>query len=276
MKKEPFITVFTPNYNCSEYISETIESIINQTYTNFEYIIIDDCSEDDSWSIIQNYANKDKRIKAYRNNTNLNVVKTRNRGFKLRYPHSKYFAIIDSDDIALSTRLENQVDFLEKNPDYGLVGSNIIITNKNSQNIGFRKYPSSNKKIKKIIVRYNPIAQSSVTLRTEVVKQVGNYTTKWIFCEDYDYWLRVGMSWKLANLNKPLIKYRISETQIKKRYLKENIKQTYKIQENAIKNYGYKDSVFNKFIRYILKLSVFFPNIILITYHVKIRFLKGN
>ena len=227
--KEPFLTVFSPNFNNERYISETIESIINQTYSNFEYLIIDDGSTDSSWEIIQKYAKKDKRIKIFRNEKNLGIVKTRNKGLKARSPKSKYFAINDSDDVSKLNRLRIQVEFLEKNQDHGLVGSNIIIINKDSQNIGFRKFPSSDKKIKKIIIRYNPIAQSSVTLRTEVVEQVGNYVAKWIFCEDYDYWLRVGMSWKLANINKPLIRYRISETQIKKRYLKESIKQTYKI-----------------------------------------------
>ena len=122
--KTPLITVFTPNYNREKVIHETIESILNQTYSNFEYIIIDDGSTDNSWDLIQKYANQDERIRAYRNKRNLKIVKTRNKGFKLSSPNAKYFAIIDSDDVALSKRLEVQVRFLETHPEYGLVGSN--------------------------------------------------------------------------------------------------------------------------------------------------------
>jgi len=133
MKKNPYVTIFTPNYNCARFISETIESILNQTYENFEYIIIDDCSTDRSWQIIQNYANKDKRIKIYRNKKNLGIVRNRNKGFKKRSPQSKYFVIIDSDDVSLKNRIELQVRFLEDNPYYGLVGSNVIIIDENSK-----------------------------------------------------------------------------------------------------------------------------------------------
>ena len=87
--KEPFLTIFSPNFNNEKYISETIKSIINQTYSNFEYLIIDDGSTDNSWEIIQKYAKKDKRIKILRNEKNLGIVKTRNKGFTERSSKSK-------------------------------------------------------------------------------------------------------------------------------------------------------------------------------------------
>lgn len=254
MKKEPFLTVFTPNYNSSKYISETIESILNQSYSNFEYIIIDDCSIDNSWEIIQKYAKKDARIKVYRNNKNLKIVKTRNLGFKTSSPKAKYFAIIDSDDISLPDRLETQVDFLENNPEYGLIGSNIIIINENSEIIGFRKFPLKDNEIHNVITRFNPIAQSSVLLRKIVIEQIGFYHNRWEVCQDYDYWLRVGISWKLANIERPLIKYRFSKTQVKVTNFKESLKNTYLIQKKAIKIYGYSDNLFNKLYRTSLKL----------------------
>ncbi len=257
----PLVTVFTPNYNNSKYISETIESILNQSYSNFEYIIIDDCSTDDSWKIITKYAKEDKRIKPYRNKKNLGIVKTRNRGFLLSSPEAKYFAIIDSDDVAIENRIKIQVDFLEQNPDYGLVGSDTLIINENSQIIGYRKFPSTNKSIKKIITRYNPFAQSSIVIRKSVIKEVGVYDINWDVCQDYDYWLRVGIRWKLANINKPLIKYRLSTTQIKIRKLKRTIYNTYRIQEKAIKNYGYKDNLYNRLIRIILRCLLIYPKL---------------
>lgn len=270
--QEPFLTVFSPNFNNEKYISETIESIINQTYSNFEYLIIDDGSTDSSWEIIQKYAKKDKRIKILRNEKNLGIVKTRNKGLKERLSKSKYFAIIDSDDVSELNRLRIQVEFLEKHQDHGLVGSNINIIDEDSNIVGFRQYPLIDNKIRKKITRSNPITQSSVVIRTKVINQVGLYDEKWDVCQDYDYWLRIGVNWKLANIDEPLIKYRISKTQVKYTNLKETILNTYLIQKRAIAKYGYRDNVFNKLYRISLKSFLLFPKLIYYIY--KIKFLK--
>ena len=258
MNKKPFITVFTPNYNNEKFIAETIESIINQSYSNFEYIIIDDGSTDKSWEIIQHYKNLDNRIKAYRNKKNIGIVKTRNKGFKYSSNKSKYFAIIDSDDIAMKNRLEIQVDFLEKNPEYGLVGSNILIINEKSEVIGYRKYPIEDQDIRKVITRYDPFAQPSIMLRKTVIDKIGNYDERWQVSQDYDYFLRVGRFWKLKNLEIPLTKYRLSSNQVKRKKIKEILKNTYKIQNKAIIEYGYQDNIINKFLRIFLRLIYFF------------------
>jgi len=271
MKEIPFVTVFTPNYNNSKYISETIKSIINQDYPNFEYLIIDDSSSDQSWKIIQKYAEKDKRIKIIRNDRNLGIVRTRNKGFKNKHPKSKYFAIIDSDDISLLNRLRIQVEFLEKNQDYGLVGCNALIIDEDSIIIGYRVYPSNDNEIRKKIMRYNPFTQSSILIRTKAIDQTGLYDEKWHVCQDYDYWLRIGINWKLANIDKPLIKYRISKTQVKFTYLKDTILNTYLIQNKAIKKYGYKDNFVNKLFRILLKSFLIFPKIVYYIYEIRIK-----
>jgi len=259
MRELPFVTVFTPNYNKAKYLPETIESVLHQTYENFEYIIIDDCSTDDSWDIISNYASKDERIKAYRNNENLKIVKTRNKGFQYSSKEAKYFAILDSDDVSTLERLEKQVNFLEENPRYGLIGSDLIVIDEESKEIGYRKYASSDFDIRKVITRLNPIAQSSVLIRKEAIQEVGFYDEKWSVCQDYDYWLRIGINWKLKNFDKSLIKYRLSRTQVKITNLKETIQNTYLIQKKAIKEYNYDDSIYNKFYRLILRLSFSYP-----------------
>ena len=266
MNQLPFITVFTPNYNKAEYLPETIESILNQTCSNFEYIIIDDCSSDKSWEIINRYAEKDNRIKAFRNETNLKIVETRNKGFELSSSQSKYFAIIDSDDVALPDRLETQITFLENNLEYGLVGSNIIIIDQDSREIGKREYALSDIEIRKKITRLNPFAQSSIILRKEVIQEIGLYDVQWNVCQDYDYWLRVGMDWKLQNLETPLIKYRLSSTQVKKTHLKDTIQNTVSIQKKAIKEYGYDDNLKNKIYRFFMKVSLVYPKIAYIYY----------
>ena len=259
MKELPFVTVFTPNYNKSKYLQETVESVLQQTYTNFEYIIVDDCSTDESWDIIRAYASKDERIRAYRNDENLKIVKTRNKGFQYSSKEAKYYAIIDSDDVSTPERLEKQVAFLEENPQYGLIGSDTIVIDEESKEIGYRKYASSDLEIRKVITRLNPIAQSSVLIRKQAIQDVGYYDEKWNVCQDYDYWLRIGIDWKLKNFNKPLIKYRLSGTQVKITNLKETVRNTYLIQKKAVKDYNYDDSLYNKFYRLILRLTILYP-----------------
>jgi len=271
MKELPFVTVFTPNYNKSKYLPETIESVLHQTYENFEYIIIDDCSTDDSWDIISDYASKDKRIKAYRNDENLKIVKTRNKGFQFSSKETKYYAILDSDDVSTPERLKQQVKFLEENPRYGLIGSDIIVIDEESKEIGYRKYASSDLDIRKVITRLNPIAQSSVLLRKQAIQEVGFYDEKWNVCQDYDYWLRIGIDWKLKNFNRPLIKYRLSKTQVKTTNLKETIQNTYFIQKKAIKEYNYHDSIYNKIFRFVLRLTFSYPKFAYFIYKRKIN-----
>jgi len=274
--KKPFLSIFSPNYNNEKYIAETIENIINQTYSNFEYIIIDDGSTDSSWEIIQNYAKKDKRLKILRNEKNLGIVKTRNKGFKNRSQKSKYYAINDSDDVSSLNRIKIQISFLEKNQDYGLVGSNALLIDENSNLIGYRRYPLNDNKIRKNIINFNPFTQSSVMIRTAVIDQVGYYDENWNVCQDYDYWLRIGLNWKLANIDQPLIKYRISKTQVKSTNLKETLRNTYLIQKKAISKYGYRDNLYNKIIRIFLILFLLFPKLSYFIYRLGFTKLKIN
>ena len=110
--KMPKISVIMPNYNAWKYISEAIQSVLNQTFGDFEFIIIDDCSADNSWEIIQEFAKKDSRIIALRNAKNLMVCRTANRALDM--VRSEFIARLDSDDVALPERFSQQLDFLEK------------------------------------------------------------------------------------------------------------------------------------------------------------------
>jgi glycosyltransferase involved in cell wall biosynthesis len=237
----PKVSVLMPAYNSEKYISKAIESILNQTFSDFEFIIIDDCSTDNTWQIIEKYAKLDKRIKAYKNKKNLKIVKTRNKGFKLMNKNSKFIAIFDSDDISLPNRLEIQLNFLEKNKEYGIVGSFIKIINENNKISGKRKYPITHEEIIKKIILYSPFAQPSVMIRKSAIDYVGQYDKKFtgIPCEDYDLWFRILIHYKGYNINKYLIKYRISTTQSKTTHLKPVLKNTIKLQLKWLFNKNY-------------------------------------
>ncbi|TXJ00169.1 MAG: glycosyltransferase family 2 protein [Neisseriales bacterium] len=117
----PIISVVMPVYNAEKYITEAVESILNQTYSDFEFIIIDDCSTDSSYQILQKYAEKDKRIRIFRNDTNRKQAYTKN--FAIKLAKGKFIAFMDADDISLPARFTKQVTFMESHPDIGVCGT---------------------------------------------------------------------------------------------------------------------------------------------------------
>lgn len=228
----PFVSIIMPAYNAEKYIREAIDSVLAQTYTSFEFVIVDDCSTDGTWEIISEYAQKNKNIKAVRNEKNMKIVKTRNRGFSLCDPNAKYFVIFDSDDICFKDRLERQVAFLEKNEDYALIGSSTTIIDEAGKEVGFRKYPVTNGEIQKAIILYDPIAQPSVMIRASALRDdLGFYNERYTRCQDYELWFRIAQKYKIKNFSKPVIKYRVSSTQGKVKHLKTTLKFTIEIQK---------------------------------------------
>jgi len=121
--QEPFVSVITPAYNMGRFLSECIESVLGQTYRNFEYIIVDNCSTDDTSEIVERFARADKRIRAYRNEQLLQIIANHNRAFRLISPESKYCKVVCADDWVLPECLARMVDLAEANPSVGIVGS---------------------------------------------------------------------------------------------------------------------------------------------------------
>ncbi len=252
---EPLVTVLMPNYNNEKYLTEAIESILNQNYSNFEFVIVDDCSKDNSLEIIKKFAILDSRIKCYKNDVNFGIVKTRNKLLGLVSENSKYIAIFDSDDISTKNRLEKQVSFLEKNLDFGIVGSNLVIIDENSKIIGKRSYQFDVQKIKFI---KSPFAQPSIMFRKNVISSM-SYSNKFDVCEDYDLWFRILSETNGKNLNFDGLKYRISSTQEKSTNLKKTIKNTLlvKFKYLKFKHYFNFKIIFRVFLESFL---LFLPN----------------
>lgn len=219
-----------PVYNAERFLREAVESVLAQSYSRFELVMVDDGSSDGSWRIAQEYASRDPRVKALRNERNLRVVKARNRAFTLADPQSEYFAIMDSDDVCMPGRIEREVEFLESHPDHAVVGGHTLIIDELGARVGFRRYPLTHEQIVRVITRYNPIAQPGVMIRRSALEQVGEYDERYPGCEDYDLWLRLAEHFKVANLDAPTLKYRISASQGKKTQLRESLQYTIDIQ----------------------------------------------
>ena len=192
-----------PMYNSSKYLKMSIDSILNQTFEDFELIIIDDCSKDNSISIVESY--KDKRIKLIQNESNLGTVKTRNIG--LKEAKGIYIAILDSDDVALPKRLEKQYNYLEKNSHIFLVGSSAIyIDEEGKESRKFRKYDDY-KMLAFRLPKSCSIVHSSIMFRNT---QRYFYDEKFISAHDYNFYLDLLTKGEnLTNLPEFLVKYRI-------------------------------------------------------------------
>ncbi|MET0387887.1 MAG: glycosyltransferase [Polyangiales bacterium] len=226
---EPFVSVLMPVYNPGPFLREALDSVLAQTYPAFELVVIDDASTDGSYAILQDYAARDPRVRVFRQPQNLGIVAARNRAFLEARPDAKYCAILDSDDVALPERLTQQVAFLEQHPDYALVGGHTLIIDQTSQVVGIRRYPTAYADICAMITRVNPIAQPAVMLRRSLLEQPA-YDASYPRCQDYELWLRLAAKHPIANLDQPVIRYRVSPTQGKRTQLRATLALTLRIQ----------------------------------------------
>lgn len=204
----PQISVIIPVYNAELYIKESIDSILNQTFTNFELIIVNDASKDDSKKIIASYT--DNRIIFIDNLENKGAANSRN--IAIKQAKGKYLAIMDSDDISLPNRLEVQYNYLESHNDVLVVGSFYKIIN---QSFVSDNLPVSANEVSLFSLLYSPIANPSAFIRKEVLLRHNlKYNSKYEPAEDFDLWTRILDYGDIVNITEVLLNYRIHDNQI--------------------------------------------------------------
>jgi glycosyltransferase involved in cell wall biosynthesis len=207
----PIVSIIMCTYNRANYLREAIESVLAQTYSDWELLILDDCSTDNTKDIVSEYQAKDPRIVYIKNDKNLGINKNRNKALELST--GKYIAVLDSDDIWSDTyKLQQQFEFLDANPDYCLIGSNVEIIDENSKAIGEIKYETEDTKIREKVLLRNQIAHSSVLYRKDTAHKAGLYDANIRIWEDYDLWLKMGRLGKFRNLSSFTTKYRIHKS----------------------------------------------------------------
>lgn len=208
------ISVIMSTYKEDErLLRESIESILNQTYRDFEYIIILDYPDNDVHkSVIEEYALKDDRIHFYINEKNMGLTDSLNRGLSLC--HGEYIARMDADDISLPDRLERQMEYLEKNH-YDLIGGITEIINENGSLLySIKSVPTDPKKINKALRYSQCIAHPTWLGRKEVFEKNAGYRHMPL-CEDYDFTLRAVLNgFVVSNLNEAVLKYRMTSNSI--------------------------------------------------------------
>ncbi len=207
MVDEAKITIIMPVYNGEKYLKEAIDSILSQTYKNFILYIINDGSNDQSEKIILSYS--DTRIRYLKNEKNLGIVKTLNRGLSLA--STKYVARMDADDICDKRRLEIQVNELENDDDLVLLGTHAELIDENGLIIGQMQPPEEDDKIRTSLLFSNVFIHSSIMIRNSVLKEKKwQYDVSHIAVEDYGLWLKIADMYKIKILPLKLMKYRIN------------------------------------------------------------------
>ncbi|MGI8951795.1 MAG: glycosyltransferase family 2 protein [Chitinophagaceae bacterium] len=185
----PTISVVLPAYNCGKYLTQAIDSVLQQTFTDFELIIINDGSTDDTEKIILSY--NDKRIRYLKNDGNKGLIYTLNRG--IDEARAEYIARMDGDDICAKERFEKQLNYLKENSHITAVALTITLIDEENNFIGYWKEDKNNitiKSIKKFLTKNNCIAHPTLMIRAAVFKKF-RFDTRQKLSEDYDLWLRL-------------------------------------------------------------------------------------
>lgn len=247
---EPMVTVLMAVYNGEKFLKEAMESILNQTFTNFEFLIINDGSTDNSVKIIKSY--DDPRIRLINNETNLKLIASLNKGISLA--KGKYIARMDCDDISMPERLEKEVKFLEDNEEYGLVGTWYTVIDGEGKEKYNMSYPSSNDLIKLFLSLNCPLVHGSIMGRTELFKQNLYGSKEYYAVEDYELWVRFSKLTKIYNIPEYLFRYRIygesfsdSKTQLMYNQTLELSKKSYIENKNEYKRLVREQILENKY-----------------------------
>lgn len=230
---KPEISVIMSVYNGEVYLEEAIESVINQTYKNWELIVINDCSTDKTAEILSDFAEKDERVKVHTNEVNLKLPTSLNKAISLS--SGKYIARMDSDDICLPDRLEKQYKFMEENQDVSLSSCRFMTVKNGVYASGGAGGRCDNEALRAMLLVANPILHPGVIAKAEVMKKF-KYDATHTCTEDLELWTRMAMeNEKMEILPDCLLIYRLHDKQITSTTLERQHTEVLKIQD---KYYG--------------------------------------
>jgi glycosyltransferase involved in cell wall biosynthesis len=195
----PTVSVVMPVYNERPYLEESIRSVLNQSFDDFEFIIVNDGSTDGSKDVMERFSDEDQRIRVF-HQENQGIGTSRNRG--LRLAHGKYIAVMDGDDVTHTDRFERQVRFLDENPEIGVVGtkSKYIDSEGNPHPWGHWPIPTTPEVIAWRLMFNTCLVHPSVMMRHSLIEKLGGYAEWATPAEDYELWTRAVREMRLANL----------------------------------------------------------------------------
>lgn len=212
----PRVSVIMPFLNAEQFIEEAIQSVLAQTFTDWELLLIDDGSSDGSTSIAQTYAQRHgHRVRYLEHEGHLTRGASASRNLGLTRARGEYVAILDADDIAEPTRLKKQVAYMNHNPEVALLGSWYREINSSGKEIQSIRKPCAHLDILWNLLFYSPFLHSSVMFRKNVVlAKVGGYDESLSTSQDYELWTRIARHFEMANLREYLVRYRVHDASL--------------------------------------------------------------
>lgn len=253
----PLVSVVMPVYNGGHYIRQAIQSIINQTYQNFEFLIVDDGSTDSSWKIIKNYQQKfPYKLKIFKLPKHIGTFAATN--FALDRSKGKFIALMDCDDISHPDRLEKQVDYLQKNKDVIVLGSQVNVINEKGEIIGAKSLPTGHHQIYKKFAVVYPLVHPSIMVRRILPnKKKFRYFAVYGVNDDYYTFFSILNLGKFNNLQDRLLNYRIHKNNFSMMNLRQKFIACMKIRFQAFRKFKYPYSALDIFLVLIQALIVY-------------------
>lgn len=240
-------------FNGEAYLRQAVESILNQTFTDFEFIIVNDGSTDGTESILRSY--RDGRIIILNNLDRMGLTKSLNAGLKIA--QGTYIARMDADDISHETRLEKQVKFIDSHSEIGILGTDYYEIDKDGNRLISKvNIPETDEQIRKVLFKYNPFIHSSLMIRKSILNDIGYYDESFMASQDYDLILRILAKYQGHNLKEELIVKIIDFNSISFNKLRSQVYYSIKARIKALKTHSYKKQnifyLWKPLLRYIL------------------------
>lgn len=199
----PRVSIILPVYNGADCVSNSIDSVLAQTYKDFELIVVNDCSTDNTWEILQEYAGRDSRVKAYTNEVNKKLPRTLNAGFE--HATGEYLTWTSDDNMYRPEAIERMVKFLDDNSDCAMVYTDMTLVNELGDEIKEEIKVAAPAKG----LRIGSVCGACFMYRSSVAKQVGEYNPDLFLAEDFDYWVRISEASTIMPLHENLYIYRL-------------------------------------------------------------------
>ncbi len=218
-----------------DFLRLAVISILKQTFTDFELIVVANYAKDDVLKTLQDFQDQDSRVSILITPERVTLAEAMNKAFARS--RGEYVARMDADDIAFPDRLEKEVGFLDRHPEIGLIGGQVVIIDKDSRETGERlSYPLNHELIFSTLIKTNPFCHPSVMMRRLVLEKAGGYDTVVVRAQDYHLWFKVIAQTKVANLDSVLLRYRISDASASVRQRRTSYRSMLAAQWKAIKS----------------------------------------
>jgi glycosyltransferase involved in cell wall biosynthesis len=212
MPRPPAISCLMPVRDGERFLAEAVESVLTQSFSDLELVVVDDGSTDSTPRLLDEFASRDSRVVVVGKEPGRNLAEALNLG--ARNCRAPIIARLDADDVAMPERFQQQVRFLAENPEVSLLGGQALLVDEDGREFGRAAYPLSDSELRTALDTMNPFVHSAIAMRRDSFEQVGGYRVNFDHAEDVDLWLRIAEGHQLANLPDVVVKYRIHGNQL--------------------------------------------------------------